>query len=73
MCSDRQIYVEVMNMCEDCPDYTKPRGDFCAADSCASNEKLQSDGSCKAVECGELEILGQDGTTCEKCFPYTRP
>lgn len=62
-----------MNMCEDCPDFTRPRGDYCAADKCNDNQRLKSDGTCSAVQCQELEILSSDGVTCEKCFPYTRP
>ena len=62
-----------MNMCEECPNYTRPRGDYCAADKCGDNQVIQVDGYCSGVVCGELEILGRDGYTCEKCFPYTRP
>lgn len=70
-CSPTQIYVEVMNMCEECPEYTRPRGDYCAADKCADNQRLQANGMCSEAQCGELEILSNG--SCEKCFPYTRP
>lgn len=61
-----------MNMCEQCPEYTRPRGNTCESDECADSQVLEADGTCRTVECSSLEIRGKDGS-CEKCFPYTRP
>lgn len=36
-CSDNQIFIEVMNMCDQCPEYSRPQGDHCAADQCTTN------------------------------------
>lgn len=64
-------------MCEQCGDYTRPQLDSqtCAPDKCGDNERVQRDGTCAPYTqaCGELQILSPDGTTCQNCYPYTRP